>query len=67
MARIDIDRDVLGQWRFTVKSSNDLVIATSMGYASKRSCKRGAETLKKIMNLHDLEMFDIVTHRREWL
>ena len=39
--------DKAGEYRFRLKATNGQVIATSEGYAAKKSCENGIESVKK--------------------
>ena len=46
-AKFEIYKDKKGEFRFRLIAANGQVIATSEGYASKASCLKGIESVKK--------------------
>lgn len=50
-------KDVRGQWRWTLKASNHVIVATSSdGYLNKGDCLHGIELVKSSFNA---SVFDI--------
>ena len=46
-AKFEVYKDKKGEFRFRLKASNGQTIATGEGYASKKSCMDGIESIKK--------------------
>jgi uncharacterized protein len=46
-AKFEIYKDKKGEFRFRLKAGNGEVIATGEGYASKKACQDGIESVKK--------------------
>jgi len=46
-AKFEIFKDKKGDFRFRLIAANGQVIATSQGYKSKTSCRKGIESVKK--------------------
>lgn len=55
----EVFKDVSGQFRFRLKSSNGQVIATSESYTSKQSCLDGINSVKKNAPLAKIKDFTI--------
>jgi len=45
--KFEVYVDKSGKYRFRLKASNGQVIASGQGYASKESCLKGIESVKK--------------------
>lgn len=45
--KFEVYQDKGGKYRFRLKASNGQVIATGQGYASKDTCLKGIESIKK--------------------
>jgi len=45
--KFEVYADKSGKYRFRLKASNGQVIASGQGYASKESCLKGIESVKK--------------------
>ncbi len=55
--KFELYTDKSGKYRFRLKASNGQVIASGQAYASKESCKKGIESLKK--NAPDAEIVEV--------
>ena len=47
MSVFEVYQDKSGKWRFRLKATNGQVIANGQGYASKRACLNGIESIRK--------------------
>ncbi len=45
--KFEVYKDKSDKYRFRLKASNGQVIASGQGYASKESCMKGIESVKK--------------------
>jgi uncharacterized protein YegP (UPF0339 family) len=45
--KFEVYQDKAGKFRFRLKAGNGQVIASGQGYASKDSCLKGIESVKK--------------------
>ena len=46
-AKFEVYKDKKGEFRFRLVAANGQTIATGQGYASKKSCLNGIESVKK--------------------
>ena len=48
-SKIEIWKDVRGEWRFRFKARNGKIVAVSEGYKRKGACLRGINAVDKIL------------------
>jgi len=56
MGKFEINKDKAGKFRFNLKAGNHQVILSSQGYATKKACENGIESVRK--NSKSDKMFD---------
>ena len=55
--KFEVYQDKAGKFRFRLKASNGQVIASGQGYASKESCLKGIESVRK--NAREASLVDV--------
>jgi uncharacterized protein len=55
--KFEVYEDGSGKFRFRLKAGNGEIIATSQGYASRQSCMKGIDSVKK--NASNAEIVEI--------
>ena len=55
--KFEVYQDKAGKFRFRLKASNGQVIASGQGYASKESCLKGIESVRK--NAPEASLVDV--------